>query len=127
MHENPLSRIVVDAIFQVHKHVGPVLFESVYEELLAFEFEARSINYRRQQIIPIQYKNAVLVENAFKADFIIENKIILELKSIEQLAPVHYKQVLTYLRLSRIRLGILVNFNEVLIKEGIHRIVNNLN
>lgn len=127
MHENPLSRIVVDAIFQVHKHVGPGLFESVYEELLAFEFEARSINYRRQQIIPIQYKNAVLVENAFKADFIIENKIILELKSIEQLAPVHYKQVLTYLRLSRIRLGILVNFNEVLIKEGIHRIVNNLN
>lgn len=126
MHINQLSGVIVDILIHMHKELGPGLFESVYEEVLASELDKREIRYRRQQVIPIVYDDVVLVENAFKADIIVDNRIIIELKSIDQLSPVHYKQLLTYLRLTGIKLGLLVNFNEVLIKDGIHRVVNNL-
>ncbi|HMX05057.1 MAG TPA: GxxExxY protein [Chitinophagales bacterium] len=126
MHINQLSGVIVDILIHMHKELGPGLFESVYEEVLASELDKREIGYRRQQVIPIVYDDVVLVENAFKADIIVDNRIIIELKSIDQLSPVHYKQLLTYLRLTGIKLGLLVNFNEVLIKDGIHRVVNNL-
>lgn len=126
MKINILSRDIVDAVFQVHKNLGPGLFESVYEEILALELDSRGLSYTRQQLIPIRYKDQVVIEHAFKADIIVEDAVVIELKSVEQLLPVHYKQLQTYLRLTDKRLGLLINFNEVLIKHGIYRVVNNL-
>jgi GxxExxY protein len=125
MNENELSRIIVNMIFNIHKTLGPGLFESVYEEILCYELTKRGLNFTRQQPIPVTWDEKIL-ELGFRADIIVENKIILELKSVEELAPVHFKQLLTYLKLTGLKLGLLVNFNEVLIKDGIHRIVNNL-
>lgn len=126
MNINAISGKVIDAVFHVHNELGPGLFESVYEEILCYELQKRELVIRRQQIIPLQYRGEILSDCAFKADVIVNNAIILELKSIDQLAPVHFKQLLTYLRLTHMKLGLLINFNEVLIKQGIHRIVNNL-
>jgi GxxExxY protein len=116
--ENEISKIVVDKIFKIHKQYGPGLFESVYEEIFCYEFI-------RQQAIPLIHEE-VKMEAGFRADVIIANKVIIEFKSIDALAPVHYKQVQTYLKLTGIKLGLLVNFNVDLIKDGVHRIVNNL-
>ena len=125
MNENELSRIIVNMIFNIHKTLGPGLFESVYEEILCYELTKSGLNFTRQQDIPVIW-DEIKLELGFRADIIVENKIILELKSVEELAPVHFKQLLTYLKLTGLKLGLLVNFNEVLIKDGIHRIVNNL-
>jgi GxxExxY protein len=125
MTENEISRLVVDLCFRIHKQYGPGLFESVYEEIFGYELSKNGIPFTRQQCIPLVHEE-IKMEAGFRADFIINNKVIVELKSIEALAPVHYKQVLTYLKLTHLRLGILVNFNVDLIKDGIHRIVNNL-
>jgi GxxExxY protein len=125
MTENEISRLVVDLCFRIHKQYGPGLFESVYEEIFGYELSKNGIPFTRQQGIPLVHEE-IKMEAGFRADFIINNKVIVELKSIEALAPVHYKQVLTYLKLTHLRLGILVNFNVDLIKDGIHRIVNNL-
>jgi GxxExxY protein len=105
--------------------LGPGLLESVYEEVLAHELRMRGYNVERQKPISIIYKGSQM-DMAFPANLIVENKVLVELKSVEELAPVHYKQVLTYLRLADIKLGILVNFNEALIKSGLKRVVNNL-
>ena len=125
MTENELSKIIVDTCFKIHKSFGPGLFESVYEEIFNYEWIKTNIPFTRQQGIPLIYEE-VRLEAGFRADFIIDNKVIIEMKSIEALAPVHYKQVQTYLKLSNIKLGLLINFNVELIKTGIHRIVNNL-
>ncbi|MBP9983525.1 MAG: GxxExxY protein [Prevotella sp.] len=103
----------------------PGLFESVYEAAICYELDKLNINYQRQQGIVAIYEDKIL-DLGFRADIIIENKVIVEIKSIETLAPVHYKQLLTYLRLTDLKLGLLVNFNVDLIKDGVHRIVNNL-
>ncbi len=121
---NNLSKEVVDCIFQVHNNLGPGLLESVYEEVLCFELQNRGLQFTRQHAIPVIYKNKKL-DLGFRADIIVENRIIIEIKSIETIAPVHHKQILSYLKLSNINLGLLVNFNVNLIKEGMHRIVNN--
>ncbi|RPD46621.1 GxxExxY protein [Paracnuella aquatica] len=125
MRENELSKLDVDLCFRLHKQYGPGLFESVYEELFCYEWSKLGIPYERQKRIPLIHE-AVKLDAGFRADVIIENKLLIELKSVEALADVHYKQVLTYLKLTGIKLGLLVNFNVALVKDGIHRVVNNL-
>jgi len=126
MHENDIATIIFDAAFEIHRALGPGLFESVYEEALYYELTIlKGLEVERQKQIPVIYKG-VKMEIGFKADLIIENKVLVELKSIEKLANVHKKQTLTYIRLADIKLGLLINFNEGLLKNGITRIVNNL-
>jgi len=123
--ENDISRTVVDICFKLHKQYGPGLFESVYEELFCYELEKVGLSFTRQQAIPVIHEN-VRLEIGFRADVIVSRKVLVEFKSVEQLLDVHYKQVQTYLKLSRLKLGLLINFNVSLIKNGIHRVVNNL-
>ncbi len=125
MTENELSRIILDKAFEVHSEFGPGLLESVYEELLCYKFEQSNLNYQRQKPIPVIY-NEIKLEIGFRADIIVENRVIIEIKSVEYLADVHYKQLLTYLKITGLKLGLLINFNEALLKDGIKRIVNNL-
>jgi len=125
MNENELSKIIVDCCFKIHTSLGPGLLESVYEETLCYELSKREISFRRQQGIVVFYEE-VKMDIGFRADIIVADKVIIEIKSIEAIAPVHQKQLLTYLKLTGIKLGLLINFNESLIKNGIQRIVNNL-
>jgi GxxExxY protein len=125
MTENEISRIVVDICFHLHKQYGPGLFESVYEEIICYELKEKNIVFTRQQPIPVIHKE-IKMEIGFRADVIVENKVILELKSVENLNPVHYKQLQTYLKLTDLKLGLLINFHTELIKDGITRVVNNL-
>ncbi len=120
MTENELATIAVDICFKIHKILGPGLLESVYESAFAYELDKRNVNYARQKGIVTNYENAVL-DVGFRADIIMDNKLIIEIKSVEHLEKVHHKTVLTYLKLSGIKLAILVNFNVDLIKEGLHR------
>jgi GxxExxY protein len=125
MTENELSKVIVDVAYRVHSKLGPGLLESVYEEILFYEFIKLGLLVERQRPIPVIWDN-LKMEIGFRADLVIENKVIIEIKSVELIAPVHPKQLLTYLRITGIKLGLLINFNEVLIKDGITRIVNNL-
>ncbi len=125
MTENELAKIAVDICFKIHQQYGAGLFESVYEEIFYYEWQKTGIDIDRQKGIRVIHEG-VDMGIGFIPDIIAGNKIILEFKSVEELADVHYKQVLTYLRLTNLKLGLLVNFNVPLIKNGIHRIVNNL-
>jgi GxxExxY protein len=125
LKENEISGFLLDIFIKVHSKLGPGLLESVYEEIICHELVDRKIPFKRQQGIPVVYNN-IKLDLGFRADIIVDNKVIIEIKSIEQIAPVHHKQLLTYLRLTEIKLGILVNFNVDLIKNGYHRIVNKL-
>jgi len=125
MTENELSKVIVDVAYKVHTKLGPGLLESVYEEILYYEFVKHGFHVERQRAIPVIWDN-LKMEIGFRADLIIENKVIIEIKSVELVAPVHAKQLLTYLRITGIKLGLLINFNEELIKDGIRRIANNL-
>ncbi len=123
--ENDLSKTVLDQCFKIHKTLGPGLLESVYEEILCFELIKLGYNIKRQPSIAVVYES-IKLDMGFRADIIVEDKLIIELKSIEAIAPVHSKILLTYLRLTNIKLGLLINFNVELLKDGIKRIVNNL-
>ena len=125
MTENEISKILVEIFLKVHRELGPGLLESVYEEAICYELAKQKIPFTRQQGVNVFYDERKM-ELGFRADVIVENKVIVEIKSIEVVAPVHHKQLLTYLRLTNMKLGLLVNFNVNLIKEGINRIVNNL-
>jgi GxxExxY protein len=125
MTENELAREIVNAAFKIHTTLGPGLLESVYETTLAHELEKRGIKVVRQQSMPVVYET-IRMEIGFRADLIVGDKVIVEIKSIEALAPVHRKQLLTYLRLTDKRLGLLINFNVELIRDGIRRVVNDL-
>ena len=125
MNENEISKIIVHTAYQIHTHLGPGLLESVYEEILFYELKKQGLYVERQKAIPV-FWNELKMELGFRADLIIENKVIIEIKSVENIAPVHPKQLLTYLRLTNLKLGLLINFNEPLIRTGITRIVNNL-
>ena len=125
MTENEISKLIVDLCFRIHKQYGPGLFESVYEEVFYYEWLKNGIQIKRQHPVPLVHEK-IKLEVGFRADFIVDSKVIIELKSIEVLADIHYKQVQTYLKLTGIKLGLLVNFNVPLIKNDIHRIVNNL-
>jgi GxxExxY protein len=125
LKENEIAKLVVDSAYHVHTKLGPGLLESVYEVVLAHEIEKRGLAVKRQVPIPVEYDGLVFDEG-FRADIFVEDSVILELKSVESVAPVHKKQLLTYLRLADKKLGLLLNFGAPLIKKGIFRIVNNL-
>jgi GxxExxY protein len=126
MNENEIAKEIVDAAYHVHRKLGPGLLETVYEVLLAYELKKRGLNVKRQVPVAIVYEN-VKFDEGFRADLIVEDKVIVELKSVETVIPVHKKQLLTYLRLADKRLGLLINFGSELIRDGISRIVNGLN
>ncbi len=125
MTENAVAGEIVDVAYRVHSVLGPGLFESVYEAIMARELEKRGLRVATQEPVPVVY-DGTRFEIGFRADLVVENKVIVEIKSIAELTAVHKKQLLTYLRLADKRLGLLINFNEVLIKDGIRRIVNGL-
>jgi GxxExxY protein len=123
MKTNDITQFILDAAFHVHTKLGPGLLESVYEVVLAHELKKRGLRVERQKPITICYEELTF-EEGFRADLLVEDKVIVELKSVERLAPVHPKQVLTYLRLSGKRVGLLLNFGEARLKDGIERIIN---
>lgn len=123
--ENEIAKSILDAAFTIHRDLGPGLFESVYETIMVHSLEKRGITVERQKPIPISY-DGLAFDEGFRADIIVEDTIIVELKSVESIAAVHKKQLLTYLRLADKRLGLLINFGAVLLKDGIYRIANGL-
>lgn len=125
MHENDIAKIIVNTAYDIHVKLGPGLLESVYEEILFYELRKRKLKVERQKAIPVIWEERKM-EIGFRADLIIESKVIVELKSVDRIAPVHPKQLLTYLKITNLKLGLLINFNEKLVKDGITRIVNNL-
>ena len=125
MHENEIGTIIVDSAIAVHRELGPGLLESVYEIVWAYELTSRGLHVQRQVPIPIRYQD-LQFDEGFRADLLVEDKVVLELKSVEKVSPAHRKQIQTYLRLSDRRLGYLLNFGEALMKDGITRAVNRL-
>lgn len=125
MNENDISRIIVNVCYQIHVELGPGLLESVYEEILFAELKNEGLKVERQKALPVTWRGQKLDLN-FRTDLIVENKVIIEIKSVQEIHPVHPKQLLTYLKLTRLKLGLLINFNSPLIKTGITRIVNGL-
>jgi len=125
MTENQIAAAIVTAAFKIHTTLGPGLFESVYEAALEFELQKRGLRVAQQVGLPVRYEE-VRLELGFRVDLIVDEKVIVEIKSVETLAPVHKKQLLTYLRLTDLRLGLLINFNVELIRHGIQRVVNKL-
>lgn len=125
MTENEISYKVIGIAIELHKVLGPGLLESVYEKALAYDLQEAGLEVKTQVPMPLIYKE-IKQDVGYRLDLLVENKVIIELKSVENLAPVHYAQTLTYLKLSDKKLGLLINFNTKILKEGIHRIVNNL-
>ena len=125
MTENEVAKEIVDVAFKIHSSYGPGLLESVYEAIMVHELGKRGLTVTRQQPIPLVHEN-IRMGVGFRADLIVHGKVVVEIKSIEMIAPVHKKQLLTYLRLTDKRLGLLINFNVELIKNGISRVVNQL-
>ena len=123
MNENEIAKIIVDAAFQIHKRLGPGLLETVYEVVLAHDLKRRGLKVERQVPVAIVYDD-IKFDEGFRADLIVEEKVIVELKSVEKVIPIHKKQLLTYLRLADKRLGLLINFGSELIRDGISRVVN---
>ena len=125
MTENEVSKSIVDVAYRVHSALGPGLLESVYEAILAFELTERGLQVARQRPVPVVY-NGTIFGIGFVADLIVEDKVIVEIKSVTEVLAVHRKQLMTYLRLANKRLGLLINFNVVLVKDGITRLANGL-
>ncbi|MEZ4888415.1 MAG: GxxExxY protein [Chitinophagales bacterium] len=125
MHENEIAKIIVNTCFKIHKKLGPGLLESVYETVLCYELRKLGLFVERQKEIGLIYDD-IKMEIGFRADLIVEHKVIVELKSVQAMHPVFFKTLLTYLRLTEKKLGLLINFNEVLIKDGIKRVANGL-
>jgi len=123
MKHTDLSSKIIGAAIEVHTVLGPGLFENVYKECLAYKLNKLGIRAVKEFPIPLTYED-IKLECGYRADILVENEIIIEIKSIEQLAPIHFLQVMTYLKLGHFKLGLLINFNEVLLKTGLRRIVN---
>jgi len=123
--ENEISRQIVDAAYRIHKALGPGLLESTYASVLAYELTDRGLAFMREQAIQIVYRE-IRIDHGFRADMVVEEKVIVEIKSIDAISPIHRRQLATYLKLANKRLGLLINFNVVLIKDGIVRIANGL-
>lgn len=117
--------MIIGAAIEVHKHLGPGLLESAYEEPMAHELTLRSIPFERQKPLPVVYKG-VRLESGYRLDFLVGGLVVVELKAVDKLAPIHEAQMLTYLRLAGCKLGLLLNFNTIRLKEGIQRVVRNL-
>ena len=124
-YENELAKLALDICFRIHRLYGPGLFENVYEEIFCYELSKEDVYFERQTPIELIHEN-IKLEAGFRADVIIDKTLLIEFKSVEALANVHFKQVQTYLKLSNLKLGLLINFNQVFLKDGIHRIANNL-
>jgi GxxExxY protein len=125
MTENEISYKIIGAALELHKNIGPGLLESAYEYALAHDLKEMGLDVKQQQPMPFIYKN-IQLDTGYRLDLIVNDKVIIELKSVETLAPVHYAQTLTYLKLSGLKLALLINFNSKSLKDSIHRIVNNL-
>ncbi|MFZ2282891.1 MAG: GxxExxY protein [Lutibacter sp.] len=125
MNENEISKVIFDCALKIHKNLGPGLLESAYEECLFYELKKYGLNVEKQKALPLVYEE-VRLEIGYRIDIIVENKVIVEVKSVEALNDVHLAQILTYLKLSDCKLGMLINFNVTFIKNGIRRVVNNL-
>jgi len=125
MTENEISRVIFDCALKVHKALGPGLLESSYEECLFYELKKQGLKVEKQKALPLIYEE-IKLEIGYRIDIIVENKVIIELKAVEKLNDIHLAQTLTYLKLSNCKLGMLINFNVTLIKNGIKRVVNNL-
>ncbi|MCY2983550.1 MAG: GxxExxY protein [Planctomycetota bacterium] len=125
MELDEITGAIIDCSIKIHIELGPGLLESVYEAVLARALERRGLRVERQQVIRFEYDGMVF-EEGFRIDLLVEGRVIVELKSVEKLAPVHSKQLLTYLRLTNLQVGLLINFGEATLKEGLHRIVNKL-
>lgn len=125
MYENDISRIIFDCALKVHRSLGPGLLESAYEECLFYELKKTELKVVKQKPLPLIYEE-VKLDIGYRVDILVENKVVIEIKSVEALNDIHLAQVLTYLKLSDCKLGMLINFNVTLIKNGIRRVVNNL-
>jgi GxxExxY protein len=125
MTENEISYQIIGIAINLHRKIGPGLLESAYEKALAYDLREKGFDVKEQVTMPFVYKEIEL-EVGYRIDLLVNDKVLIELKSIENLAPVHYSQTLTYLKLSGIKLGLLINFNTKILKNDIHRIVNNL-
>ena len=123
MHENRITARIVDAAVEIHRTLGPGLFESVYESVLAFELEGRGLRVERQKGLPVVFKGRDMGVG-FRLDLLVESRVVVEVKSVEALAPVHTRQLITYLRLADVRVGLLLNFNVNLMRDGIKRVVD---
>jgi GxxExxY protein len=124
MDLNELSSKIIGAAIAVHKELGPGLLESVYQACMILELRNRGLNAQEEVPVPVFYKGEIVKEEGFRIDILVEDEIIVELKSVEKIQPVFHKKLLTYLRLSNKKLGLLINFNEVLLKDGISRVIN---
>ena len=125
MHENDIATKIIGKALEVHRHLGPGLLENTYETCLAYELNQAGLYVQQQVALPIVYKD-VRLNAGYRIDLLVEHKVIVEIKSVEALADIHTAQLLTYLKLKNLKLGLLINFNEVLLKNGLRRIVNNL-
>ena len=125
MNENDLSYKIIGLAIEVHRHLGPGLLESAYERALVYELQKAGLLVKTQCSVAYVYKE-ISIENAFRADIVVNDLVVVEIKSVKELDPVHFSQTLTYLRLMNLKLALLMNFNEKVLKHGIHRIVNNL-
>jgi len=125
MDENALSRLIIGAAIEVHRHLGPGLLESAYEECLAYELTLRDILVERQKSIPVVYKE-VRLDCGFRADLVVGGLVVVEIKAVDRMLPIHDVQVLTYLKLTGCKLGMLLNFNVSKLRDGIRRLVFNL-
>ena len=125
MIENEIATTVLDKAFEIHRKLGPGLLESVYEKTLEYELIHAGVYVISQMPVPLVYKE-IKFEVGFRLDLLVENKVIVEVKALENLAPVHFAQTLTYLKLTEKKLGLLINFNVKYLKDGIHRLANNL-
>ncbi len=125
MHENELSGMIIDICYEIHSTLGPGLLESVYEEILCFELAERGIPFERQKPMAVVWKSTKM-DIGFRADVIVDRKVLVEIKSVESIAKVHPKITLTYIKISNLKLGLLINFGAPVLKEGITRLVNHL-
>ena len=125
MHENEISAIIIDICYEIHTTLGPGLLESVYEEIICYELTERGIPFERQKAVPVIWKN-IKMDIGFRPDIIVADKVVVEIKSVETIAKSHPKITITYIRLRKIKLGLLINFGAPVLKEGITRLVNGL-
>jgi GxxExxY protein len=125
MHENEIAAIILQTSLDIHRELGPGLLERAYEIVLLHELRDRGLVVYQQHPVPLHYHD-LRIPGAFRADLLVEDKVLVEIKSVERLAPVHYAQTLTYLRLTELKLGLLINFHEKWLKDGFHRLVNGL-
>jgi len=125
MPEDPLTRKIIGLAIEVHKHLGPGLLESAYRDCLCYELQTNNLHFEKEKILPLHYKGIDIV-NGYRLDIIVENQIILELKTVEKILPIHKAQLITYLKLSGIETGLLINFHVTLLKDGIERLSKSL-